>query len=73
MKIETKIRKAAQKKLYVGITNRKRSKHGFFVNTPSGSKYAATKAEALQMLLAKIRCMDGIMLSITVRHADIKD
>lgn len=55
--IEAKIRTAAQSKVKVRITNRKRSKNGFLVKYPDGRfYYAHTKSEALQNMLATTRC-----------------
>lgn len=72
MNIEQRIRKVAASKIKVRITKRIRSKGGFYVWFPvekgcQGFGTAKSKAEALQMLLAKARCFDGVDFSITVR------
>ena len=66
MTIEQRIRNTVVKKIKVHITNRKRSSTGFEVICLNEQSHATTKAQALQMLLAKVRCMDEIKIAIVV-------
>jgi hypothetical protein len=70
VKIEDRIRKAAASKVRVKITGRVRSKKGFIVNFPGGCCTVITKAEALQMLLAKVRCSNRLDFEITPRKSE---
>ncbi|HZV36747.1 MAG TPA: hypothetical protein VFB72_19375 [Verrucomicrobiae bacterium] len=71
MSIERRIRKLAARKVRIKITERIRSKTGFRVHLDDiddGSFIdVPTKAQALQVLLAKLRCYQPHLLSITVR------
>lgn len=67
--IEQKIAFNAGRLVRVRITKRVRSKTGFTVlhyngNPENFESHAATKAEALQMLLAKVRTSPGIQFGI---------
>lgn len=65
--IEERIRAIALSKIKVRITKRTRSTAGFTVESPDPdlSKVAVlTKAHALQNLLARVRCMPTINLTI---------
>ena len=81
MTIETRTRKVAAKKVTVEITSRLRSKGGFYVWYPvddggkmlQGCHVARTKLEALQFLLAKVRCHAGIEFRITTRPPHHRD
>lgn len=58
MNIETRIRRIAAKKVKVIITGKTRCRDGFIVNgTNSYNSPCKTRHEALQCLLARIRCM----------------
>ncbi|HZV36618.1 MAG TPA: hypothetical protein VFB72_18720 [Verrucomicrobiae bacterium] len=67
MSIETRIRKTAAKKVAVKITKRKRSKTGFRVWHIGDYTDVPDKAQALQVLLAKLRCFVPLKFSIEVR------
>ena len=58
MNIEQRIRQIAAKKIKVIITAKVRNRDGFTVKQDgeSGGAHARTKKEALQMLLALLRC-----------------
>lgn len=64
--IEKRIRREAQKTIRVNITWRLRSKTGFTVEYPGGESHAASKKEAMSMLLAKLRCWDVARFSVKV-------
>lgn len=65
MKIEDRIRKAAASKIKVRITTRKRSANGFTVAIGGAADTVPTKAQALQTLLARVRCLTTVNISIT--------
>lgn len=78
MNIAQRIRAIAEQKIKVRITGKKRSRGGFYVWYPVGEhsapgSKARTKNEALQMLLAKVRCMPEIEFLITVRPPHVGD
>jgi hypothetical protein len=78
MNIETKIRKLAAKKIRVTITSKKRSRGGFYVWHPMAlygaeCTTAKTKAEALQILFAKLRCYEEVEFKITRRAPHVGD
>ena len=57
MNIEKRIRQIAAKKIKVIITGKVRNRDGFEVIGPSGpDKLCRTKKEAIQFLLARLRC-----------------
>lgn len=71
-RVQSRIRQIAGDKVKVRITSRRRSKGGFYVWSPAIEikqriDVAKTKAEAEQMLLAKIRCLEELEFQITVR------
>lgn len=66
MNIEKRIRAIAAKKVKVVITGKTRNREGFEVIGPSGpDKLCRTKKEALQNLLARLRCADPVAWMIT--------
>jgi hypothetical protein len=77
MNIETKIRKLAARKVRITITKKKRSRGGFYVWYPAeggkqGCAVARTRREALQRLLAIVRCIE-LECSITPRLPHVGD
>lgn len=76
MTTEDRIRQAARKRVRVSITTRTRSKTGFIVEYPeAGATYLGqqpvqivrtvpTKAEALVLLLARVRVTQELVFSI---------
>lgn len=78
MNIETRIRKLAAKKVRVSITSKKRSRGGFYVWDPmalygTSCTTVKTKREAIQLLLAKLRCYEEVEFSITPRPPHVGD
>lgn len=67
MNIEKRIRKTAARKVIVKITGRKRSRSGFRVRHNGGVTDVPTKAVALQVLFAKLRCFEPVIFSIKQR------
>lgn len=80
MNIEQRIRAKAREKIKVRITGKKRSQGGFYVwwyerdgcgvgdaRISIHNATAKTKKEALQMLLAKVRCFAELDFAITPR------
>lgn len=58
MDIETQIRSLAHNKVRVHITKRRRSRKGFCVICPDGTKaYVPSRSIGLQLMLAVARCM----------------
>jgi hypothetical protein len=57
MSVEDRIRAKAHFKMRVWITRRKRCRQGFVVTLPDGfSSFHPNRREALQALLARLRC-----------------
>jgi hypothetical protein len=69
--IEDRIREIASSKIKIRITGRTKSSNGFIIEEIRDGivvtiNQAWSKAEALQFLLAKVRCMDVTRLNIKV-------
>jgi DNA-binding transcriptional regulator YiaG len=85
MNITRRIRSVAAKKIKVTITNRVRSRGGFYVWYPvmkeeggppkmlQGCATARTKKEAYQILFAKLRCFQAWDFEISVRPPHVGD
>lgn len=71
MKIETRIRQTASRKVKVAITKRRKSASGFRVveDVPRLGKFiypARTRKEGIAKLLTKLRCMEQVTFSLEV-------
>lgn len=60
MNIEKRIRAIAAKKVKVIITSKTRNRDGFAVTGPDGLTKHRTKREAIQAMLARVRCSNQV-------------
>lgn len=74
MRIETRIRKLATKKVKVTITKRRRCQEGFTVIDPNGNThFEPTRKGALTNLLVKLQCASVPQWKIVAGKAKMSD
>lgn len=66
-RLAARIRLVAKSKVRCRITTAQRSVNGFNVQVDWSHSTATTKIEALQMMLAKVRCLPEVKLVISKR------